>query len=690
MSDLFPGVVLPEPDYVNLLEALRSQCAAQNLQATEYFLDKVIQLYEMVVVRHGLMVVGLSFSGKTKAIQVLAGALSELKDKGLNGEEHVEVRSPLPRSCSIGRVSMGIMGRASYHDTVPGTLCGVSYNTMRLATLLLPAARCCSRLASRGTLCLGRRVTGAAHVDKLGSPGLKRGSPLAQVRILNPKSVTMGQLYGETDKATQEWRDGVLAVQFRQLSSDPSPDRKWLVLDGPVDAIWIENMNTVLDDNKKLCLPNSEIVQMSSTMTMMFEVADLAVASPATVSRCGMVYLEPHQLGWKPLLASWAAVLPDLLKPHAERITSTVEWLLTPLARYLRRSLSEISPTGDANVAVALMRMTHALAANWATAAEGTKATLEAPAVDAMVLFSVIWSVGGTTDARGREHFSAALRALLGGEAPPGVEPMFMAAQPVELQCPPLPAEGSVYDVVLSCAPGKPVAWQQWTDIVTNEQRLIPAGTSFSQIIVPTSDSARYTYLLDLAVQHGYPCVVVGPTGTGKSVYINRYLVNLPKDRFTPICISMSARTTANQTQEQVDGRLDKRRKGVYGPPPGRKAIVFVDDLNMPTLEVPTPASPLPGPCRSWARPLCAAPGRTLRWAGPRSAPGVRQRDAPPVRRRLSRCAPRRCMARSRPSSCCGSSSTTAAGTAGTISSGSWPTCSSWRPWARRAAGATR
>ena len=121
---------------------------------------------------------------------------------------------------------------------------------------------------------------------------------------MNPKSVSIGQLYGDFEKVTRDWHDGILATTVKNAVNDKVGDTHWIMLDGPVDAVWIENLNTVLDDNKKLCLISGEIVKLTDDMKMMFEVEDLLEASPATVSRCGMVYVSPEKLGWQVLLYS--------------------------------------------------------------------------------------------------------------------------------------------------------------------------------------------------------------------------------------------------------------------------------------------------------------------------------------------------------------------------------------------------
>ena len=388
-----------------------------------------------------------------------------------------------------------------------------------------------------------------------------------ETTTVNPKSVTMGQLYGEFDENTHEWTDGILANIVRQCIEDERDTKKWVVFDGPVDAIWIENMNTVLDDNKKLCLVSGEILQLTSDMTMIFEVEDLAVASPATVSRCGMVYMEPTALGMKPLTTSWtnslAAVFADIVKP----IHSLFDALLEPCIEFIRKNCSEPVPTVDNNLAQSLMTLLECQLQPFIPRegrdVEEEEIALVKKHIEPMFIFSLIWSVGATTDKAGRQKFNQYLRLLL------------HQSNIKE----PIPERGSVYDYTYDL---KNETWRGWMDGAELYQFDVHAP--FSEIIVPTIDSVRYTHLLDLLVSNNKHPLVTGNTGTGKTVNVQQYLSTMPA-KLVPINVTFSAATSANQTEEMLYGKMEKRRKNVYGAPLGKRFVIFVDDLNMPARE---------------------------------------------------------------------------------------------------------
>ncbi|XP_023571557.1 dynein heavy chain 12, axonemal isoform X6 [Octodon degus] len=350
-SDLFPGVRLPEADYNDFLKCAHEACNTRNLQPVKFFLEKMIQTYEMMIVRHGFMLVGEPFAAKTKVMHVLADTLTLMNEYGYGEEEKVIYRT------------------------------------------------------------------------------------------VNPKSITMGQLFGQFDPVSHEWTDGIVANTFREFALSETPDRKWVVFDGPIDTLWIESMNTVLDDNKKLCLMSGEIIQMSPQMSLIFEAMDLSQASPATVSRCGMIYLEPSQLGWEPLVSSWLNSLKEpLCEPeHQTLLSGLFDWLITPALRFRKKHCKELFPTSNSNVVVSLTRLFEVLLCN-VVESEPTSKHIHVW-IMACFVFSLIWSVGGSCDTDGRVAFDTFIRLITMGKDEENPVPACVG----KWECP-FDEKGLVYD----------------------------------------------------------------------------------------------------------------------------------------------------------------------------------------------------------------------------------------------------
>nr|XP_034175500.1 dynein heavy chain 12, axonemal isoform X3 [Osmia lignaria] len=489
VSDLFPGLELPSPSYDVLLRAVREIARKRNLQPVDGFLLKIIQTFEMMIVRHGFMLVGDPFGGKTSVLYTLADALTLMDEWG------------------------------------------------------------------------------------------EKNGATTKYFTINPKSITLGQLYGFFDPVSSEWTDGVCAVAFRRYCTEDTPDRKWIIFDGPVDAVWIENLNTVLDDNKKLCLTSGEIMQMSGVMSMIFEAMDLFHASPATVSRCGMIYIEPRVLGWKPFFRSWMNNLnPAWSQDNKEYIQQLFYWLIDPCLEFIRKQCRVTMNAGQIHQVVSTMHLFEMFMEDAVEQNPKTFDQFVLPWLQATMLMSIVWGAAGTLSYDSRLKFNDYYLTFWKNEQKGHPLPEFLVDALISI-----PTEEPIHDCFYTYR-GRG-AWRRFADVARQQELL--ETESIVQLMVPTIDTVKYQTLFLMHVQHRKRFLLYGETGTGKSFYIKDLIMNrLSEKEYLPNFVTFTPNITAAQTQELIVLKLYKRRRNQFGPLAGTQCIVFIDDVNMPAKEM--------------------------------------------------------------------------------------------------------
>uniref|UniRef100_K7FM63 Dynein axonemal heavy chain 10 n=1 Tax=Pelodiscus sinensis TaxID=13735 RepID=K7FM63_PELSI len=395
---------------------------------------------------------------------------------------------------------------------------------------------------------------------------------LTKIYMLNPKAMSVIELYGILDPVTRDWTDGVLSNIFREINKPTDKkERRYILFDGDVDALWVENMNSVMDDNKLLTLANGERIRLQAHCALLFEVGDLQYASPATVSRCGMVFVDPKNLKYKPYWQKWLnqrgnqQEQVELNRLFEKYVPYLIDMIVEGIVDGKQgEKLKTIVPQTDLNMIMQLTMMLEAIV------------VLEPDDPDVLECYfleALYSSLGATLLDAGRIKFDECIKRISSMST---VQDENVMAKPGELpgQLP------TLYDFHFD---GYQKKWVPWSQLVP--QYFHKFDVRFIDILVPTLDTTRTTWLLDQMVKIKHPVVLVGESGTSKTATTQTFLRNLNQDTNVLLIINFSSRTTSMDIQRNLEANVEKRTKDTYGPPMGKRLLVFMDDMNMPRVD---------------------------------------------------------------------------------------------------------
>lgn len=491
---------------------LKKVCAERGYVAEHLWLEKVVQLYQIQLIHHGVMMVGPSGSGKTSAWQVLLAALQKVEG-----------------------------------------------------------------------------VEGVAHV-------------------INPKAMSKEELYGYMDATTREWTDGLFTNVLRKIVDNvrgESTKRHWIIFDGDVDPEWVENLNSVLDDNKLLTLPNGERLNLPPNVRIMFEVDSLKYATLATVSRCGMVWFSKEVVTPSMMFVNYLTTLRSALLGDVDEDRSAQGLAAAPSADGSQAPVESPQLVVQKQCAelYAPYLAADGLVARTLEIAEGADHIMDFTSGRALgTLFSLLnktvrnvleYNAQHPDFPMGADHleayvtkrFVSALVWSFAGDAKADVRAAIadFVRDSTTLEFPGGGAGQNVIDFDINLSTGEWVSWASRVPTVEIETHQVTSA----DVVVPTIDTVRHEEVIYSWLSEHKPLIMCGPPGSGKTMTLFNALRKLPE--MEVVGLNFASATTPELILKTFDQHCEYRKtpNGLVLAPTaiGKWLVFFCDEINLPATD---------------------------------------------------------------------------------------------------------
>lgn len=432
------------------------------------------------------------------------------------------------------------------------------------------------------------------------------------VQDLDPKTISTRDLYGYTNMTTKEWKNGLMSHYMQYFSEETTDGKpKWIILDGDLDANWIESMNSVMDDNKLLTLANNGRIVVKDYMRLIFEIRDLKHATPATVSRAGILYISDDN-GYQRecYIKSWLDKMT--YEPNMkDALRKLVEKYITTITNYLYKKCKFVTPVSYFGMTVAFCKLLqsqikiHMKHLYPADEKEKPK-NINVVKLEHIFALSGVWAFGGALTIKDTKDYRKEFSDWWKGEF----------SKPIKFK-----PKGTVFDYFVKMDENK-AEFEEWRSFLTKEKEgekadkptqpnpaQVTDGTPnpfenvlasveydgtipMQNITVPIPENISIKLICKSLMYEGHPTLMIGNAGSGKTQLIKGILKEMrssskPPNEYYFTTINFNFFTDADYLQTMLEQDLVKQGTK-YGPKKGSqiKLIYFIDDLNMPKLDI--------------------------------------------------------------------------------------------------------